>query len=987
MLGPIVGSLLVTIFGSPVLDVALALIVATVVLAAKDRITARLAFRNATRRKVAVLLVVFGLFIGTAMISGSLVTSDTLNSVVTRTAFSAFGGIDEGVYHTGVSGLPNFFNYSVYDQYRETLLGIPNVVGVTPMIVWSGALFDSKTRVGQPGVSLIGVYPNASSVLGDFQDSSGKVIPLSEGGVILNVMAARDLNASVGDSVVVYAGQNSSTFAVEGIDDSFARAGFPCCGDHAVISLTSAQSLIGAKGEINYVAITNSGGIEGGIAHTREVGSQANSTLAPASLQAFGDKNNTVASLSEAARTFSSIFVVLSSFTIIAGSVLIVNIFVMLAEERKKEMGMARAVGMKRAQLTKLFLFEGMQYSLASSLVGVFAGIGIAYAIVYALGALLIVILPTLSVGAILEGFTVTPGSLITSFSVGFLLTYLTILFASWRVSKLNIIRAIRGTPEPPHSRRTYTKLMVAGVVAVVLGAFITVEAKSTGDAAFFLAGPAIALLASGLVLARFVKLRFAITASTLASLVYWGIPELSWDSPVRPSLSSSDITPFILGGCFMVVASVLLVAFNTDAIMRVTALVFKSRPKWVPVFQVGMSYPGNKRFRTAVAIFMFALVMFTVVAVSIMTNLSNTSNGQAALAASGGYDLIAYAQSPVHGLESLVRGDPNVSSSIRSFVTFNGGYATVTDGRLHNSTVVLYVGADSSAPAQDNFFVDNQYNVTNATRNYVLPDGRVNASKVWDAVRSNSSDVVLSTSSFGSGGGGSISLNALPGDVLEVSLPNGTSASVTVIAIMNGVTVQGIITTSQAISDLFHVSDPSYALVSLKGSASASDVAISLKRDFLRYGVQVENVQTTIDQILATQVLLFSVFQGFLGLGLVVGIAGLSIIAVRSVVERRQEIGMLRALGFTRSMILRSFVLENSFISLLGIAIGALVAFALGYAIVSSGVLGSVPYVIPWLGIVELCAGAYVCALAGTSWSALRASRILPAQALRYVE
>src|SRR3972149_3023649 len=42
---------------------------------------------------------------------------------------------------------------------------------------------------------------------------------------------------------------------------------------------------------------------------------------------------------------------------------------------------------------------------------------------------------------------------------------------------------------------------------------------------------------------------------------------------------------------------------------------------------------------------------------------------------------------------------------------------------------------------------------------------------------------------------------------------------------------------------------------------------------------------------------------QGFMGLGLIVGLAALGVIAVRAVVERRQQIGMLRAIGFRRTL------------------------------------------------------------------------------------
>jgi putative ABC transport system permease protein len=144
------------------------------------------------------------------------------------------------------------------------------------------------------------------------------------------------------------------------------------------------------------------------------------------------------------------------------------------------------------------------------------------------------------------------------------------------------------------------------------------------------------------------------------------------------------------------------------------------------------------------------------------------------------------------------------------------------------------------------------------------------------------------------------------------------------------------------------HVNTSNYALISLKSSGNANSIAINLKRDFLKFGLQIIVVETIVNEIISIQQSFFSVLQGFLGLGLVVGIAGLGIISVRSVIERRQEIGMLRALGFKRLMILGSFLLENSFVALLGIFIGALVAIDFGYAIDSSSSGISVAYFIP---------------------------------------
>ena len=43
---------------------------------------------------------------------------------------------------------------------------------------------------------------------------------------------------------------------------------------------------------------------------------------------------------------------------------------------------------------------------------------------------------------------------------------------------------------------------------------------------------------------------------------------------------------------------------------------------------------------------------------------------------------------------------------------------------------------------------------------------------------------------------------------------------------------------------------------------------------------------------------------MGFMGLGLIVGVAALGVISARAVVERRQQIGVLRAIGFRRRMV-----------------------------------------------------------------------------------
>src|SRR4029450_1310225 len=71
---------------------------------------------------------------------------------------------------------------------------------------------------------------------------------------------------------------------------------------------------------------------------------------------------------------------------------------------------------------------------------------------------------------------------------------------------------------------------------------------------------------------------------------------------------------------------------------------------------------------------------------------------------------------------------------------------------------------------------------------------------------------------------------------------------------------------------------------------------------------------------------------EGFLALGLAVGIAGLGVVMVRAVRERRRTIGVLRALGFQSGTVQRSFLTESSFVALEGIVLGTVLSIVTSY-------------------------------------------------------
>jgi putative ABC transport system permease protein len=117
-----------------------------------------------------------------------------------------------------------------------------------------------------------------------------------------------------------------------------------------------------------------------------------------------------------------------------------------------------------------------------------------------------------------------------------------------------------------------------------------------------------------------------------------------------------------------------------------------------------------------------------------------------------------------------------------------------------------------------------------------------------------------------------------------------------------------------------------------------------------------------------------------------VVGVAGLGVISARAVHERRREIGALRALGFKKSMIGWQFIVESSFIALLGIVIGMAVGALGGYNLFSFTIEDpDAVFVFPWSQMIAIGLAVWAASLLSTILPAVRASQVPPVEALRY--
>lgn len=125
------------------------------------------------------------------------------------------------------------------------------------------------------------------------------------------------------------------------------------------------------------------------------------------------------------------------------------------------------------------------------------------------------------------------------------------------------------------------------------------------------------------------------------------------------------------------------------------------------------------------------------------------------------------------------------------------------------------------------------------------------------------------------------------------------------------------------------------------------------------------------------------SFLQIYVTFGLVIGSVGMGVISVRNVADRKREIGMMRAIGFPRKQVMLSVLLELVVLGLIGSFIGVAngLLISVGFANMQNATL-----VIPWNDIGLYLGFIIIIALSVGAIPGWIASRIPPAEALRYV-
>lgn len=733
---------------------------------------------------------------------------------------------------------------------------------------------------------------------------------------------------------------------------------------------------------------------------------------------------------------FGSMFSIFGAFSILAGILLIFLIYVMMAAERRAEMGIARAVGMQRGHLVQMFVTEGLVYDLAAALLGLGLGLLVSYAMIGFIRGVFGSLSRQVTSNSIPFEFvwSVAPTSMIIAYCVGVILTFFVVTIASWQVSRLNIVAAIRDLPDQNGLNRLSTagKIWRAAIGPLLLGVggYLLWLAQEEGQTlalvaiTFLLFGGG---LTAGWLLQR-TRLRPALRERIIYSviglglLVLWAVPWTTITGLENAIFNQNPawlLASFVISGPMIIAGAILVVMFNADTTAGLFTRLFGGIGVLAPVLKTAIAYPLSARFRTGTTMLLFAMVITTVTVMSVVINATETiaTPGDEATA---GFDVELSS-----GLLSFFDPATDLAAEAATRPDFPSDAVAVMGSVSRLSVEARQTGSAGSAEWRPVGVtgIDAGYTQQAAT---VYPfamraAGYADDAAVWKALGERD-DVAVITSSrlserprnfdpgpdedeMGGGPGGRRSYFTLGGIVWE---EGGELPSVSMemrfgegdAAVTRTVQVIGILESGESLAaasvqmnksvlDSLNSEPvrPESFYVKLAEGVDEVAAAQALEKSMLSSGL---NATLLVEQFAAGQAVLrgiLQLFQGFLALGLLVGIAGLGVISSRAVVERRQQVGMLRAIGYQKGMVSLAFILESSFISLSGILIGAATGLSLADKMIGQfyTLATDQAFPIPWLSIGGMLLVAWLFSLITTILPAWQASRVYPAEALRY--
>jgi putative ABC transport system permease protein len=479
-------------------------------------------------------LTVLAVLVGVAMITGTLVFTDTITASFRQLFTGAAQGASVIVSGRQVIGSDVGVGPTIPAALIPRLRALPGVATAQGQVSARATIVGRNGHVITPGrlptlaLSYVGPpFTGLRIVRGS--------APRGAHQVAIDERTASSQGYRVGDLVPIVTAEPVRRFRISGI----AALGTPSLGGQtfAVFDLPTAQALFGRQGRVDLINVAPVPGF------TPDQLVEEIEPLLPAGVVVRSRHTRVDAELRRVGDRLRSLTAGLTAFalvTVVVAALLIFNTFSITATQRAGELALLRALGATRGQVLGAVLLEAGLIGVIGSLAGIAVGplAAIAIRALFGSGG---VALPA-------GGLVVSARTVLVGLATGVIVALLAAALPAFRATRTAPLEALRASAAPARGRRRV--LVRAGVVALLgLGGLLVMLTASGGSHERLRSGAA-----GGVVLVVAVLVAGPLAVRLLARAVAWPlgrrdavITELAREHSVqnatRTAISASSLT------------------------------------------------------------------------------------------------------------------------------------------------------------------------------------------------------------------------------------------------------------------------------------------------------------------------------------------------------------------------------------------------------------------------------------------------------------
>ena len=475
-----------------------------------------LAWRYLNGRRLRTFLTTLAVIFGVMLIFGMNIILPTMLEAFQANIMAAGGLVDVTVTHTSGGGFPI--------QVVAKLDGITGIRAISASLDRTINLpadymdADPAKTDRITALNLVGVDTEAAQTLHAYLvQSPGRFLQAADtNSAVISQTLADAYGVSLGGTIKIPSVNGTETLTVVGILPPRTVPG----NEEVLVTLSQAQAMTSQPGLINNIQVALTTTDETlRTQTTNEIQSALGSDYQVGAIQSGSEMFASI-KLGQAAL---NMFGVLALFM---GGFIIFNTFRTVVAERRRDIGMLRALGARRGTITGMILIEGLLQGLIGS------GIGILLGYLFGAGVVNLMKQPmTQFIHLTIGNPIVSPTLVVISILLGVGITVLSGLIPASNASKITPLDALRASVAEVEYKRRAGVGFIAGMVMIG----VALLALATGDVAFISLGGVIFLL--GLILVAPALLRpISYAFGRLTALLYarQGIGDLAQSNLTR---------------------------------------------------------------------------------------------------------------------------------------------------------------------------------------------------------------------------------------------------------------------------------------------------------------------------------------------------------------------------------------------------------------------------------------------------------------------